>query len=58
MTFVGTDATQLPLAMLIVFGSAKLLSEIFEHFRQPGIVAEMLAFWLVHMCSGGSNRMN
>ncbi len=33
----------LPLAMLIVFGSAKLLAEVFERFNQPGIVGEILA---------------
>lgn len=33
----------LPLAMLIVFGSAKLLAEIFERLNQPGIVGEILA---------------
>src|SRR5258708_414080 len=33
----------LPLAVLIVFGSAKLLSELFERFGQPGIIGEILA---------------
>lgn len=33
----------LPLAMLIVFGSAKLLAELFEKLNQPGIVGEILA---------------
>ncbi len=33
----------LPLAMLLVFGGAKLLAEIFERFHQPGIVGEILA---------------
>jgi len=43
MALIAADATQLPLAMLMVFGTAKLLSELFEHFGQPGIVAEILA---------------
>jgi len=33
----------LPLAMLLVFGSAKLLGEVFERLRQPSIVGEILA---------------
>ena len=33
----------LPLAMLIVFGTAKLMAELFERFHQPGIVGEILA---------------
>src|SRR5499433_4048451 len=43
MAFIATDAVHLPFAMLIVFGTAKLLSELFEYFGQPGIVAEILA---------------
>lgn len=41
------DALPLPLAMLIVFGSAKLLAELFERFGQPAIVGEILAGALV-----------
>jgi Kef-type K+ transport system membrane component KefB len=41
------DAARLPLSMLIVFGTAKLLSETFEKFRQPGIVGEILAGILI-----------
>ncbi len=41
------EAAQLPLAMLIVFGSAKLLAELFEAIGQPGIVGEILAGVLV-----------
>ena len=33
----------LPLVLLIVFGSAKLLAEIFETLGQPGIAGEVLA---------------
>lgn len=40
-------AADLPLAMLIVFGSAKLLAEVFERFGQPGIVGEILAGVLI-----------
>src|SRR5436309_8546937 len=43
----ATPTTQLPLAMLIVFASAKLLSEIFERLGQPGIVGEILAGILI-----------
>lgn len=38
----GTDIS-LPLAMLIVFGAAKLMAEIFERLKQPAIVGEILA---------------
>lgn len=33
----------LPLVMLIVFGSAKLMAELFERLNQPAIVGEILA---------------
>ncbi|MGH9495095.1 MAG: cation:proton antiporter [Candidatus Sulfotelmatobacter sp.] len=39
----ATDQVQLPLSMLLVFGSAKLLDEIFERLHQPGIVGQILA---------------
>lgn len=42
-----TDAANLPVALLIVFGSAKLLSEICERLGQPGIVGEILAGVLI-----------
>ena len=41
------DPLPLPLAMLIIFGSAKLLAELFERIGQPGIVGEILAGALV-----------
>jgi Kef-type K+ transport system membrane component KefB len=37
----------IPLAMLVVFASAKLLAEIFERLGQPGIVGEILAGVLI-----------
>ena len=40
-------AAQIPLSMLVVFASAKLLSELFERFGQPGIVGEILAGILI-----------
>lgn len=39
----GGDHVAIPLAMLIVFGSAKLLAELFERLNQPGIVGEIVA---------------
>jgi Kef-type K+ transport system membrane component KefB len=42
-----SEAARLPLAMLIVFGSAKLLAEIFERLNLPGIVGEILAGVLI-----------
>src|SRR5215471_14433289 len=41
------SAVHIPLAMLLVFASAKLLSEIFERLGQPGIVGEILAGVLI-----------
>jgi Kef-type K+ transport system membrane component KefB len=41
------DAARLPLEMFIVFGAAKLLGEVFERLRQPGIVGEILAGILI-----------
>lgn len=43
----GGDQLKLPLAMLVVFGSAKLLDEIFERLKQPGIVGQILAGVLI-----------
>ncbi|MBV8819232.1 MAG: cation:proton antiporter, partial [Acidobacteriaceae bacterium] len=37
----------IPLAMLAVFGTAKLLAEIFERLNQPAIVGEILAGVLI-----------
>jgi len=37
----------LAVAMLIIFGSAKLLAELFERLHQPGIVGEILAGILI-----------
>ena len=41
------EATNIPLAMLAVFGSAKLLAELFERLKQPAIVGEILAGVLI-----------
>lgn len=44
--FVATGDSvpaHLPLALLLIFGSAKLLAEVFERFGQPGITGEILA---------------
>ena len=41
------DPLPLPLALLIIFGSAKLLAELCERVGQPGIVGEILAGALV-----------
>lgn len=43
----SSDTAKLALDMLIVFGAAKLLGEIFERLRQPGIVGEILAGILI-----------
>ena len=41
------ETTNIPLTMLAVFGSAKLLAEIFERLKQPAIVGEILAGVLI-----------
>jgi Kef-type K+ transport system membrane component KefB len=40
-------AVDIPLSLLVVFASAKLLSELFERMGQPGIVGEILAGVLI-----------
>ena len=41
------SAIEIPLAMLVVFGCAKLLAEVFERLNQPGIVGEIIAGVLI-----------
>ncbi len=41
------EALKVPLSMLIIFGVAKLLAELFERMNQPGIVGEILAGVLI-----------
>ncbi len=45
LAFLAADpeAMRLPLEVLLVFGTAKFLAEVFERLRQPGIVGEILA---------------
>jgi Kef-type K+ transport system membrane component KefB len=43
LTISGSEPLKLPLIMLLVFGSAKLLAEIFETLSLPGIVGEIVA---------------
>ncbi len=43
LTAGDNSATHLPLALLLVFGTAKLLADVFERFGQPGIIGEILA---------------
>jgi len=38
----GLNPVQIPLSMLVVFVSAKVLAELFERFGQQGIVGEIL----------------
>jgi len=44
---IPAEGAQIPIAMLAVFGSAKLLAEICESLRLPGIVGEILAGVLI-----------
>jgi Kef-type K+ transport system membrane component KefB len=44
---VPGDPAQIPLAMLMIFGSAKLLAEVFARLRTPAIVGEILAGFLI-----------
>src|SRR5947209_20558029 len=43
----GDGPARIPLAMLVVFVSAKLMAELFERLNQPGIVGEILAGVLI-----------
>ncbi len=43
----ATEHDNIPLAMLAVFGTAKLLGELFERLKQPGLVGEILAGVLI-----------
>jgi Kef-type K+ transport system membrane component KefB len=48
LVFLGQSApARIPLAMLIVFVSAKLMAEVAERLRQPAIVGEILAGVLI-----------
>lgn len=43
LALLVTDAARIPLALVVVFTSAKVMSELFERLNQPGIVGEILA---------------
>jgi len=43
----GGSAAGLAVTMLVIFGSAKILAELFERMRLPGLVGEILAGVLV-----------
>jgi Kef-type K+ transport system membrane component KefB len=43
----SADVAHLPLALLLVFGAAKVMAEICERLGQPGIVGEILAGVLI-----------
>ncbi len=47
LTLSADGPARIPLSMLIVFVSAKLLAEIFERLNQPGIVGEIIAGILI-----------
>jgi Kef-type K+ transport system membrane component KefB len=41
---LGADGpAKIPLSLLIIFVSAKLMAELFERINQPGIVGEIIA---------------
>jgi hypothetical protein len=47
LLIAAAESARFPLAMLLIFGSAKLLAELFERFLQPGIAGEILAGVLI-----------
>jgi Kef-type K+ transport system membrane component KefB len=47
LTIDSGASLSLAMKMLIIFGSAKLLAELCERFRQPGIIGEILAGVLI-----------
>ena len=42
-----SEHASIPLSILLIFGTAKLLAEVFERLGQPGIVGEILAGVLI-----------
>lgn len=47
MFFGASGPAKIPLSMLVVFVTAKLMAEVFERLNQPGIVGEILAGVLI-----------
>jgi Kef-type K+ transport system membrane component KefB len=47
MFFGAGGPAKIPLSMLVVFVTAKLMAEVFERLNQPGIVGEILAGVLI-----------
>jgi len=48
LMFFGSDGpARIPLAMLVIFASAKMMAELAERLGQPGIVGEILAGVLI-----------
>ena len=47
LSLAAEGPARIPLAMLIVFVSAKLMAELFERINQPGIVGEIIAGILI-----------
>ncbi len=47
LQLTAAGPSEIPLAVLTVFASAKLLREVFERLKQPGIVGEILAGTLI-----------
>ena len=45
--FGDSGPAKIPLSMLVIFVSAKLMAEVFERMNQPGIVGEILAGVLI-----------
>src|SRR6266545_2735064 len=43
LLLTDSGPARIPLSMLIVFASAKLMAELFERLNQPGLVGEILA---------------
>lgn len=41
------NPSEIPLAMLMIFGSAKLFAEVFERLKLPAIVGEILAGFII-----------
>src|SRR5437660_3254807 len=47
ISLTSSGPARIPLAMLVIFVSAKLLAEVAERLGQPGIVGEILAGVLI-----------
>ena len=52
------ESLKIPLAMLIVIASARLLDEVCEHMNQPGLVGQIPAGAVMPTCVRSNRSVN